>query len=113
EEKKGDTIEYSVYYRDASNAGGDFYPLKPGLRENYYTVDPNALPDGRYIFKIVASDEASNPAGQSLKDEQETEPVELDNTPPAVAADAPRVNGSNVEVVFPAVDATSIIRPAG
>ena len=88
EDKNGDTIEYSVYYRDASGAGGDFYPLKAGLRDNYYTVDPNALPDGRYVFKIVASDEASNPSAQSLLDEQETEPIELDNTPPAVAADA-------------------------
>jgi hypothetical protein len=96
----------------AEDKNGDFYPLKTGLRENYYTVDPNALPDGRYVFKVVASDEASNPAGQSLKDEQETEPVELDNTPPVVAADAPRVNGSNVEVIFRAVDATSIIRRA-
>ncbi|MBO0726606.1 MAG: hypothetical protein J2P52_13470, partial [Blastocatellia bacterium] len=112
EDKNGDTIEYSVYYRDASSASGDFYPLKTGLRENYYTIDPNALPDGRYIFKIVASDEASNPAGQSLKDEMETEPIDLDNTPPAVTADAPSVNGSNVEVLFRAADATSIIRRA-
>jgi hypothetical protein len=112
EDKNGDTIEYSVHYRDASNAGGDFYPLKTGLRDNYFTVDPNSLPDGRYVFKVVASDEASNPAAQSLKDEQETEPIELDNTPPAVTADAPRANGANVEVVFRAADATSIIRRA-
>ncbi|HEU0184655.1 MAG TPA: hypothetical protein VFS27_05030 [Blastocatellia bacterium] len=112
DDKNGDIIEYSVFYHDASSPGGEFYPLKAGLRDNYYTVDPNALPDGRYVFKILASDEASNPAGESLKDEQETEPVELDNTPPAVAADAPRVNGSNVEVVFRAADATSIIRRA-
>jgi sugar lactone lactonase YvrE len=115
EDKNGDTIEYSVYYRDVSNsagAGGDFYPLKTGLRDNYYTIDPNALPDGRYIFKVVASDDVSNPGGQSLKDEQETEPIELDNTPPAVSADAPQVAGSNVEVVFRAADATSIIRRA-
>jgi hypothetical protein len=112
EDKNGDLIEYSVYYRDAASASGDFYPLKAGLRDNYYTVDPNALPDGRYIFKIIASDEASNPAAQSLKDEQETEPIELDNTPPAVTADTPRANGPNVEVVFRATDATSIIRRA-
>ena len=36
----------------------------------------------------------------------------MDNTPPAVAADAPRANGSNVEIVFRAADATSIIRRA-
>jgi hypothetical protein len=112
EDKNGDTIEYSVYYRDASSAAGDFYPLKTGLRDNYYTVDPNALPDGRYVFKIVASDEVSNPAAQSLTDEQETEPIELDNTPPAVVADAPRLSGPNVEIVFRAADATSIIRRA-
>jgi hypothetical protein len=112
EDKNGDTIEYSVYYRDASGASGDFYPLKTGLRDNYYTVDPNALPDGRYVFKIVASDEASNPSAQSLLDEQETEPIELDNTPPVVSADAPRGAGPNVEIVFRAADVTSIIRRA-
>lgn len=112
EDKNGDTIEYSVYYRDATSAGGEFYPLKTELRDNYYTIDPNALPDGRYIFKVVASDGATNPAAQSLKDEQETEPVEVDNTPPAVTADAPRMTGSNVEIVFRAADVTSIIRRA-
>jgi hypothetical protein len=112
EDKNGDMIEYSVLYHDASSPGGDFYLLKSGLRDNYFTVDPNALPDGRYVFKVIASDEVSNPDGQSLKDEQETEPIELDNTPPTVAADPPRANGSNVEVVFRASDATSIIRRA-
>jgi sugar lactone lactonase YvrE len=110
EDKNGDTLEYSVYYRDAANVGGEFYPLKTDLRENYYTIDPNALPDGRYVFKVVVSDELSNPGAMALTDDQETEPVEVDNTPPAVAADAPRVTGANVEVVFRATDATSIIR---
>ncbi|HKQ78471.1 MAG TPA: hypothetical protein VJ810_32525 [Blastocatellia bacterium] len=111
EDKNGDAIEYSVYYRAASG-GGEFYLLKTELRENYYTVDANALPDGRYVFKVVASDEASNPGAQALNDEQETEPIEVDNTPPAVSADAPRVTGSNVEIVFRAADVTSIIRRA-
>lgn len=112
EDKNGDAIEYSVYYRDASGGGGDFYPLKTELRENYYTIDANALPDGRYIFKVIASDGASNPGALALTDEQETEPVEVDNTPPTVTADAPRVNGSNVEIIFRAADLTSIIRRA-
>ncbi|MGE0128734.1 MAG: hypothetical protein AB7U82_11700 [Blastocatellales bacterium] len=111
EDKNGDTIEYSVYYRDASNSG-EFYPLKTELRENYYTIEANALPDGRYVFKVIASDGLSNPGALALTDEQETELVEVDNTPPAVTADAPRVNGSNAEVVFRAADATSIIRRA-
>jgi sugar lactone lactonase YvrE len=110
EDKNGDTLEYSVFYRDASKNGREFYPLKTDLRENYYTIDANALPDGRYIFKVVVSDELSNPGALALMDDQETEPVDIDNTPPVVTADPPRVSGSNVEVVFRAADATSIIR---
>lgn len=110
EDRNGDSIEYSIYYRSA--AASDFYPLKTGLRETYYTVDPNSLPDGRYVFKVTATDALSNPADLALTDEQETEPVEIDNTPPTVKADAPKIAGSRVEVVFHASDTTSIIRRA-
>jgi hypothetical protein len=110
EDRNGDTIEYSIYYRNA--AAGDFYPLKTGLRDTYYSVDPNALPDGRYVFKVIAVDALSNPANLALSDEQETEPVEIDNTPPNVTADAPKVTGNQVEVIFQSSDATSIIRRA-
>lgn len=108
EDRNGDLLEFAVYYRNA--AGGDFFPLKTGFRETYFTVDPNALPDGRYVFKIVASDALSNPAPLALNDDQETEPVEIDNTPPAATAEAPRVSGNTVEILFRASDATSIIR---
>lgn len=110
EDRNNDTLEYAVYYRNA--AGGDFYPLKANLRDSYYTIEANALPDGRYVFKVIASDAPSNPAGLAQSDEQETEPVEVDNTPPGVTADAPRQQGQNVEVVFRASDATSIIKRA-
>lgn len=110
EDRNNDTLEYAVYYRQA--AGGDFYPLKANLRDNYYTIEANALPDGRYVFKVVASDALANPAPLALSDEQETEPVEVDNAPPAVTADAPRRQGQNVEIIFRASDATSIIRRA-
>src|SRR5581483_6917560 len=110
EDRNSDTLEYAVYYRAA--ADGEWFPLKTGMRETYYTIDANALPDGRYIFKVVASDAPSNPGGLALTDEQETEPIEVDNTAPAVTADAPRVEGGRAEVVFRASDATSIIRRA-
>ncbi len=110
EDRNGDSIEYSVHYRNAS--GTEYYPLKTGLRDNYYTIEPNALPDGRYVFRIKASDALSNPTNLALQDEQETEPVEIDNTPPSVTADQPIVNGRQVEVVFRASDLTSIIRRA-
>jgi hypothetical protein len=114
EDRNGDTIEYAVYYRSAANeaGSGEFYPLKANLRDNYFTVDANALPDGSYVFKVVASDGLSNPANLALTDEQETEAIEIDNTPPAVTVEAPRATGNNVEVVFRSSDGTSIIRRA-
>ncbi len=110
EDRNGDALEYAVFYRPAN--GNDWFPLKANLRDNYFTVEANALPDGRYVFKVVVSDGLSNPASLALNDDQETEVVELDNTPPAVTADAPRVTGNTAEVVFRAVDTTSIIRRA-
>jgi hypothetical protein len=110
EDRNGDTIEYTISYREA--AGGDYYPLKNELRETYFTVEPNALPDGRYVFKIVATDAPSNPSDQALIDDQETEPVEIDNTPPTVSAGAPARSGEVVTVTFKATDATSVIRRA-
>jgi hypothetical protein len=110
EDRNSDNLEYSVFYRHVT--GAEFYQLKSELRDNYYTVDANTLPDGRYVFKVIASDAPSNPTQLALSDELETEPVEVDNAPPVVTADAPRVQGRQVEVVFRASDATSIIRRA-
>ena len=110
EDRNGDKLEYSVFYRTANS--NDYFSLKTGITENYYTVDANALPDGRYVFKVIANDSPSNPGGMALTDEQETEPVEVDNTAPLVTADAPQVSGNNVEITFHAEDKTSIIRRA-
>lgn len=110
EDRNSDSIEYSIFYRAANST--EFYLLKANFKETYFTVDANALPDGRYVFKVVATDAPSNPANLALTDELETESVEVDNTPPAVIADAPRVSGGNAEVTFRASDATSILKRA-
>ena len=110
EDRNGDPLEYSVWYRAA--AGGEWFALKTGMKESYYTVDANALPDGRYIFKVVASDAPSNPGSIALTDQQETEPIEVDNTAPVVTADVPSVSGGRAEVTFRASDVTSILRRA-
>ncbi len=110
EDRNGDTLEYWLLYRSA--AGGDYHRLKSQLREMYFTIEPNALPDGRYVFQVVASDGPSNPAELALKDDLETEPIEIDNTPPAVSLSQPGFAGLVVTVDFQASDATSLIRRA-
>lgn len=111
EDRNGDTLEYAVYYRSLSE--NEFHLLKDKLRDNFYTVDGAALADGRYIFKIVATDALDNPAGQALKGERTSEPVEIDNTPPVVrVASEARMSGERVGVAFEVEDATGRIRRA-
>ena len=110
EDRNGDSVEYAIYYRAAS--GGEFYPLKTAVRENYFTIEPNALPDGRYVFRIIVSDSPSNPSGFSLSDDLETEPIDIDNTPPVVTIGQPGKSADMTQVEFQVSDATSILRRA-
>src|SRR6266576_2003958 len=52
EDRNGDTLEYSVYYRALSET--NFRLLKDHVRETFYTVDSASLADGRYVFRVVA-----------------------------------------------------------
>jgi len=82
EDRNGDTLEYAIYYRSLNESA--FRLLKDKLRDNFYTVDGATLADGRYVFKVVASDAPDNPSGQALSGERVSEPLDIDNTPPSV-----------------------------
>ena len=112
EDRNGDTLEYAVYYRALSES--TFRLLKDKLRDNFYTIDGATLADGRYIIKITVSDAADNPAGQALSGERLSEPVDIDNTPPAVrAVSQPRLKSDGSGgVVFEVEDATGKIKRA-
>ncbi|MDQ3817717.1 MAG: hypothetical protein M3362_08510, partial [Acidobacteriota bacterium] len=111
EDRNGDTLEYAVYYRSLNES--TFRLLKEKLRENFYTVDGAALADGRYIFKVVASDAPDNPGGQALTGERLSEPVDIDNTPPVIrtVGDA-QAAGDHVRAVFEVEDATGMVKRA-
>src|SRR5258705_5460555 len=99
EDRNGDTLEYSIYYRPLNET--TFRLLKDKLRDNFYTIDGATLADGRYIVKIIASDAPDNPSGQALSGERLSEPVDIDNTPPVLrAVGAPQSGGSSNRVVF-------------
>jgi len=111
EDRNSDTLEYSVYYRSLNEAS--FRLLKEHLRENFYTVDGASLADGRYVFKIIASDAPDNPPGLALSGERLSEPVDIDNTPPVVRqVGNAQVTGDRVRVVFDVEDATGRIKRA-
>jgi hypothetical protein len=110
EDQNGDTLAYNVFYRSVDD--NEWHLLKENLKDNYLTLDVDALPDGTYFFKVVASDSPSNPANRALTGERITDPVDIDNTPPVIKSGAPSISGHTVTVKFDAVDASSVIKHA-
>ncbi|HSV32746.1 MAG TPA: hypothetical protein VLH87_01375 [Pyrinomonadaceae bacterium] len=111
EDRNGDTLEYAVYYRSLNE--GTFRLLKDHLRENFYTVDGASLADGRYVFRVVASDAPDNPTGSALSGERISDPVDIDNTPPVVRLfGSPQIAGDHLRVIFDVEDATGRIKRA-
>ncbi len=111
EDRNDDKLEYSLYFRETNEA--NFKLLTDKLTDNFFAIDGTALADGRYIFKIVANDSLSNPVNAALTGERLSEPVDIDNTSPEVAAaGAPQISGENVRVVFDASESSSYINRA-
>lgn len=111
EDRNGDKLLYDIYFRETVET--DFKLLRENLRENFLTIDGSALAGGRYIFKIAAKDSPSNPAAQTLSGELLSEPVDIDNAAPTVAAvGAPQITGGKARVSFEAVDSSSRLQKA-
>ena len=80
----GDKLAYTLYFRGEDER--DWKLLRANMSENTYPLDADALADGRYYFRVVASDRPSNAADQARQTELVSAPVLIDNTPPVVTA---------------------------
>lgn len=76
----GDALRYRIEVRPESSP--DWLPVVEDLDEDHYGFDATVLPDGRYRFRLTASDLEGNAADEALFAEQESEPVVVDHTPP-------------------------------
>ncbi|MCO6510147.1 MAG: hypothetical protein J5I65_05080 [Aridibacter famidurans] len=111
EDRNDDDLVYSVYFKEVRDE--DFKLLERNLTENFYTVDGLAFADGRYIFRVVASDLPSNPSARALTGEITSLPFNIDNTAPTVSVSGtPNVNGNTVTVRFAASESSSYISRA-
>ena len=111
EDRNGDELEYAIYYRALGE--NSFHLLKERVRENFFSVDGAALGDGRYVFRVVASDAPDNALEQALRGERTSEPVEVDNTLPVVRAGGePVVAGGRARVRFTVEDTGGRIKRA-
>lgn len=102
-----DLLEYSVYVR---SGGSDSWTLlAAGLRDTYFNIGRETLDDGRYVFKVVASDAPSNPADQAREDSLISKAAVVDTTPPQLRAGVRGKSDRSFAVEFEAEDALSPI----
>jgi hypothetical protein len=104
----GDKLIYSVSFRGEDER--EWKLLRADISENTYLLDGDVLADGRYFFRVIASDRPSNPVDQARQAELIGPPVLIDNTPPVLTASAPRRTGTAVEIEIDAQDRGSALR---
>ncbi|MEK7404291.1 MAG: hypothetical protein AAB225_04215 [Acidobacteriota bacterium] len=108
EDADGDRMVYSLYFRGEDER--EWKALKTNISENSYSIDGDALADGRHFFRVMASDLPANPPSLARQAELTSAPVLIDHTPPQVKAGPPRRSGGRVEIEFEAADAASSLR---
>jgi len=111
EDRNGDSLEYSIYYRALNEK--NFRLLKDKVRDNFFTIDGATLADGRYVMKVLASDAPDNPPGKALSGERLSEPLDIDNTPPVVhLIGEPQATPNGIRLIFDVEDATGRVKRA-
>jgi hypothetical protein len=104
----GDKLSYSLWFRGEGEQ--EWKLLRADFSDSAYLLDGDMLADGRYFFRVAASDRLSNPPDQARQVELIGPPVLIDNTPPVVNAGAARRSGTAVEIEVDAEDRGSALR---
>jgi hypothetical protein len=110
DDPNNDQLLYSLYVKATDEQ--EWHLLKDKLSQTSYTIEPGTLPDGKYVAKLVASDEVSNPPELARKSELLSAPFWVDNTPPQVRVLRQTVKAGAAEVLFEVEDSTSPLRSA-
>lgn len=108
EDPDNDRLVYSVYFR--SEDATQWMMLKSGTHDNSLTFDGDILADGKYFFRVLASDREANPPSSAREAQLTSAPIMIDNTPPAVTVGATHYSTGTAHVEFDAADAASPLR---
>jgi hypothetical protein len=104
----GDRLVYNLYFRAEEET--HWMLLRAGTHDTSMTFDADILADGKYYFRVVASDRESNPPASAREAELTSTPVMIDNTPPAIAMGTVRYSAGAAHVEWEAADASSALR---
>jgi hypothetical protein len=103
-----DRLVYTLYFRGEEET--QWKLLRSGLHDNSLTFDADVMADGKYYFRVIASDKESNPPAYAREATLISSPVMIDNTPPMVTIGTVKRDGEKAHVEFEAADAASPLR---
>jgi hypothetical protein len=104
----GDRLLFNLEYQPA---GSDIWlPLAQDLDANSYEWQTRHVPDGRYLIRVTASDRPDNPPDMAKTANRVSDPVVIDNTPPAFVNVRFERDGANLTIEGEVRDALTPIR---
>lgn len=106
----GDALRYDLEVRREGSV--TWFPIRRDLEDPFFSFDTAPLPDGRYRFRVTASDRAANLDGDALETSEESDVALVDGTPPSIVRTGARLEGGRVVLRVKAVDALSPITRA-
>ncbi|MGA7234619.1 MAG: hypothetical protein WBY44_02995 [Bryobacteraceae bacterium] len=104
----GDRLIYNVYFRGADEM--QWKVLKSATHDTSLTFDADVLADGKYYFRVVASDREVNAPTAAREALLDSAPVMIDNTPPVVTVGATRYANGAAHIEWEAADGASGLR---
>jgi hypothetical protein len=108
EDPDGDTMVYQLAYRAEDET--EWKPLARDLKEPKFAADSSRFADGRYYFRVQASDSPDNPAGMARTDELVSAPAIIDHGPPRITILGQERLDDRWQIRVRAEDAVSIVR---
>ena len=103
-----DKLVYRLEVGDpASNA--PFVPLAKDITDTKYSWNTKTVPDGRYVIRVIASDSPDNVHDQAKSTSRISDPITVDNTPPAITNLKLVHNKNKLQVTLDAEDELSPI----
>lgn len=102
-----DTLVYSLQFRTAG--GGEWITLKDKLTAEAWEWDTRTVADGRYELRVTASDALANPKGSGRSASRISDPVLVDNTPPAIGDAQVTIRDRDATIRLTVVDRTGTV----
>ncbi len=103
-----DQLRHTLEYRAAGT--DKWLPLAEDITGTSFEWNTKRVPDGRYVLRITSSDSPDNPATMARTTSRQSDPVLVDNTPPAFGDKQMRVQGATATFTATVSDALSAVK---